>query len=101
MIVIYRNPPVSVLAKLNNPFCLKGDVVVVDMKYGGLSGIDDGGWLAKWPPRSPLGTKLSSMVGTGSVPVDSSICRRPVGLKVSTRASAMVRGNQPASEDAS
>ena len=33
------------------------------------------------------------MVGTGSVPVDSSICRRPVGLKVSTRASAIVRGN--------
>lgn len=86
MMVLHRNPPVSSLGKLNNPFCLNGDVVVVDMECGGLSGIDDGGWSAKWPPRSPLGTKLSSMVETGSVPVDSSICRRPVGLKVSTRA---------------
>ena len=94
MMLLDRNSPITALDELNNPFCLKGDdVVVVDMNCGGLSGIDNGGWLVKWSPRSPLWTKVSSMVGTGSVAVDSSICRRPVGLKVCTRALAIVRGN--------
>ena len=35
--------------------------------------------------------KLSSMVETGSLPVDSLICTRPVGLKVSVCMSVMVR----------
>lgn len=87
MIVPHRGTPVSALAKFDNPFC---DVVVVDIECGGLSGIDDGGW-AKWPPRSPLGTKPSSMIETGSALVDSSICKRPVGLKISVCTLAMVR----------
>lgn len=62
------------------------------MKCGGSSGTDDG-YLAKRPSKSPLGTKLSSIVEMGSVPVDSSICKRPVGLKDSVCTSAMVRDN--------
>ena len=86
---VHRNSPVSAFTELNNPFCVNGDdVVVVDMNGGGLSGIDDG----EWPPRSPLGMKPSSIVTTRTVLVDSSIRRRPVGLKVCTCASAMVRG---------
>jgi hypothetical protein len=62
------------------------------MKCGGSSGTDDG-YFAEWLPKSPLGTKVSSMVETGSVLMDSSICKRPVGLKVSVCTSAMARDN--------
>lgn len=102
MIVIHLDSPVSALAKFDTLFCDVVVVVAVDMKCGGSSGTDDG-CLAKRSPKSPLGTKLSSMIETGSVPVGSSICKRPVGLNVSVCTSAMVRDNLPrdTSRDAS
>jgi hypothetical protein len=87
-----EHAPVSALVESSNPFCLKGDVGATEVECDNMSWIDDDseGWLVKWLPRRPFGMKLSATGRATSASMDSDICRIPVGLKVSTWASAIV-----------